>query len=296
MEMSFNKSVNNGLPQEEVTPTRKETNLYLCKADIFVPRTEIPTAHKHLTKILSHVDPGWKFIRIRNNEGSPLNVTDQCPKPIREEKNENTTIQTISVNLFLNELHYQEVLETIHTEIEIWQLRHTIKLLNNFDSSTVIGCMEFYEYSPDLPLWAISPIHFGCKVLRFNIFVHDFEIMREYYEKLLSQPCCFLRKGFCIFKVHSYPGLEVQISLKCETNTKLRHTRSAVLRLKFKKLDVARLNSASSNFLERIKPQVWRTKDPEGNVILLEETGNQSPRKIKRRSKTESTKDELVFV
>lgn len=294
--MSFNKDVNNRLPQEEATPTRKETNLYLCKADIFVPRTEIPATHKHLAKILSHVDPGWKFIRIRNSEGSPLNVPDKSTKPGRQEKNENAAIQTISVNLFLNESHYQEVLETIHTEIDIWQLRHTIKLLNNIDSSTVIGCMEFYEYSPDLPLWAISPIHFGCKVLRFNIFVHDFEIMREYYEKLISQPCHFLRKGFCIFKVHSYPGLEVQISLKCETHTELRLTKSAVLRLKFKKLDVTRFNSASSNLLEQIKPQVWRTKDPEGNIVLLEETGNQSPRKIKRRSKNAPTKDELVFV
>ena len=296
--MSFKKAgVNNSLSQEETTPSRKEANLYLCKADIFVPRTEVPKTHKNLAKILSHVDPGWKFIRIRSSEGSPLNLKDKSSKPGSQEENEDATIQTISVNLFLNESLYDEILETIYTEIDIWQLRHTIKLLNNIDSSTVIGCMEFYEYSPDLPLWAVSPIHCGSKVLRFNIFVQDFETMKEYYQKLISQPCHFVRKGFCIFKVHSYPGLEVQISLKCETNIELRLTKSAVLRLKFKKLDMSRFNSSSLNFVEQVKPKVWRTKDPEGNVILLEETGNQSPRKAaKRRSKTEANKEELVFV
>ncbi|CAB3997434.1 Hypothetical predicted protein [Paramuricea clavata] len=294
--MSFKKDPTELRPtRKETSLTRKETNLYLCKADIFLPRTEIPATRKHLEKILNHVDPGWKFIRIRDNESSPLNTIDKHLNLSNQTDNEESGVQALSVIIFLNEVQYQEVLGTIHNETEIWQLRHTTKLLNNIDSSTVIGCMDFYEYSPDLPLWTISPKHFGSKVLRFNIFVKDFEKMREYYERLTLQQCHFVRKGFGIFKVHSYPGLEVQISLKSELNAELRPTKSAVLRLKFRKLDVARCNFVS--ILEQINPQVWRTNDPEGNVILLEEIGNGShDKRTKRRSKCEATKEELVFV
>ena len=293
--MSSKKDLTMRPTREDAKLTRKETNLYLCKADIFLPRTQIPATRKHLEKILSPVDPGWKFIRMRDNKSSPLSTTDKHFTLSNEEDDDETSVQTLSVILFLNEAQYQEVLGTIQTETDIWQLRHTIKLLNNIDSSTVIGSMDFYEYSPDLPLCAISPKHFGSKVLRFNIFVKDFETMREYYEKLILQQCHFVRKGFGIFKVHSYPGLEVQISLKSELNTELRLTKSAVLRLKFRKLDVARCHLLAT--LEQINSQVWRTKDPEGNVILLEEIGDESRGKLtKRRSKSEATKDELVFV
>jgi hypothetical protein len=293
--MSFEKDGSNCPSRNGIAQSRRETNLYLCKADIFLQRTQIPTTRKCLEKIFSHIDPGWKFIRIRDNKCSPLNTTDKQFTTDSRADNEETSVQALSVILFLNEEQYQEVLGTIHSETDVWQLRHTIKLLNGIDGSTVIGCMNFYEYSQDLPLCAISPIHFGSKVLRFNIFVKDFETMREYYEKLILQQCHFVRKGFGIFQVHSYPGLEVQISLKSELRTELRPTKSAVLRLKFRKLDVARCNSVAT--LEEVNPRVWRTKDPEGNVILLEEIGTESRGKItKRRSKSEATKDELVFV
>ena len=119
--------------------------------------------------------------------------------------------------------------------------------------------------------------------------------MREYYEKLILQECHFVRKGFGIFKIHSYPGLEVQISLKMELKTEVRLTKSAVLRLKFRKLDVARCKLVTT--LEQINSQIWRTEDPEGNVILLEEIGTVSRGKMtKRFSQSESAKDELVFV
>ncbi|XP_028416136.1 protein FAM124A-like [Dendronephthya gigantea] len=277
------------------TRTTKEAALYLCKADIFLPRAEIPSTRKHLAKILSHVDPGWKFIRFRNDEISPLAVKHDRLNTSEIENSEETSIQALSVVLFIDEALYEEVLGTIQNEADIWQLRHSIKLLNNVDDSTVIGCMDFYEFSKHLPLWAISPIHFGNKILRFNIFVKDFEKMREYYERLISQQCNFVRTGFCIFNVHSYPGLDVQISLKKELYAHLHLTRSAVLRLKFRKLDVARCNLVSS--LVQINLRVWRTKDPEGNVILLEEIGNESPDKLsKHRSKSEVANDELVFV
>ena len=293
--MSFTKTVSNRPYRNETTLPRQDTNLYLCKADIFLRRTQIPIVRKHLEKIFNHIDPGWKFIRIRDDKSSPLNITDRHFTSNNQPNYEENSVQALSVILFLNEEQHQEVLGTIHTETDVWHLRHTIKLLNGIDGSTVIGCMDFYEYSQDLPLCAISPVHFGCKVLRFNIFVKDFETMREYYEKLILQECHFIRKGFGIFKVHSYPGLEVQISLKMELKTEVRITKSAVLRLKFRKLDISRCNLVTT--LEQINSQVWRTEDPEGNVILLEEIGMVSCGKMtKRRSQSEATKDELVFV
>ena len=295
--MSFRRDriQNSPTPDRIWTTIGKETALYLCKADIFLPRTEIPSTRKHLAKILSHVDPGWKFIRFRSNEISPLAVKHDRLNMSEMEQNEEGSIQALSVVLFIDEALYEDVLGIIRKEADIWQLRHSIKLLNRVDDSTVISCMDFYEFSQDLPLWAISPVHFGNKILRFNIFVNDFEKMREYYERLISQQCNFVRKGFCIFNVHSYPGLDVQISLKKELYTHLQLTRSALLRLKFRKLDIARCNLVSS--LVQINLRVWRTKDPEGNVILLEEIGNETLDKLtKHRSKSEVTKDELVFV
>ena len=295
--MSFKKSQTRKPSRlGEKAPKENETNLYLCKADILLPSSEISATRKRLGDILTHVDPGWKFIRIQDCENYNLNIKDgEYLKTMNQNYNKETSVQTLSVIIFLHEEHYQEVLETIHKETDVWQLRHTIHLLNNNDSSTVIGCMDFYEHSTDLPLWVICPVHFGNKILRFNLFVKDFEWMKEYYEKLISQECNIVRKGFCIFKVHSYPGLEIQISLKRELNTELCHTKSAVLRLKFRKLDVTRCNLVSA--LKQIKPHVWRTKDPEGNVILLEEVNYESQGKLtKRRSKSEDINDELVFV
>lgn len=286
--MSFEK----GLSKEKAKLNKNDTNLYLCKADIFLPRTQMPATRKDLHKILSPIDPGWKFIRIRDNQGSGLNLSDCYGN---QEDNDETGVQTLGVILFLNEAQHQKVLGTIHSEKDIWQLRHTTTLVSNFDSRAVVGCMDFYKHSPDIPLFSICQKHFGGKVLRFNVFVKDFDAMKEYYERLTLLPCQFVRKGFCIFRVHSYPGLEVQISLKREMRTELRFTRSAVLRLKFREVNLGRFNLIST--LEQLSPQVWRTTDPEGNVVILEEIGNGlRGRPAKRPSKSDATKDELVFV
>lgn len=280
---------------------RKNSNLYSCKLDISLPRKEIPSTRRVLGKILRHLDPAWRFIRIRQDANSPLRILDlNSPSEYCQAEVDTFRTQSLSVILFLHEEQYHSSMpddKSYETELMTsppWQYHHHVELLNKTDSK-VIATQNFYELDPRLPLWALGRVHHGSEFLRFNIFVSDFERMRKYYETLIGKSCTVSRPGFCYFVVYTHPGLEIHLSLKSLFVMKPQCTTSAALRLKFRKLDDIRCHLQSPP--EKINSRLWKTKDPDGNVLLLEEIITESyPTDGKRRSSSLFEENNLVFV
>lgn len=276
------------------TENCEDYGVHLCKMDIFLEKMSISQSRKNIEEVLKNIDSCWKFIQIRDI--CTFVETEQNSIQREEDDDHQTSVQALCVVLFFHEDKYSESLEAFRGTPNTWQLRYVNKLHSNVCNNELIGCLEYYELLPKIPLFALARVHYGRKILRFNIFVEDFDGMKTFYEKLTARESTLVRSGFCVFKIRSYTSLEIQLTLTREIETSLYHMSSTALRLKFHKIDVSQMNFLSH--VDQVKPLIWKTTDPEGNLVLLEQVLDKKQRKleIENHQKSCSSDNELVFV
>lgn len=196
--------------------------------------------------------------------------------------------QALSLVLFLHEDNNPLSAQQIQAKLKLppWKYHHSQylgntnhqqrNLSNTQNQSSVnptsMARQDFYAISPNLPLWAISSVHCGNEVLRFNIFTRDHQSMKQFYSILLNDQPTFDRQHFCLFTIYSQPGLCIQLSLKHDPTLLPIPVQSAFLQFRVHNMNQLSNTLTSSQFnCPHGRTGWWTTYDPDGNFILLQD-------------------------
>ena len=99
-----------------------------------------------------------------------------------------------------------------------WKFHHVTELNTTQQRSKRVNVrQEYYELMPDLPLFSMSPVHFGKQMLRINIISYNHSEMVKFYSLLFGLSPTAVREDFCYFTFNYSKTLTLQLSLKgCE--------------------------------------------------------------------------------
>nr|CAB3244234.1 protein FAM124A-like [Phallusia mammillata] len=121
------------------------------------------------------------------------------------------------------------------------------------------------------PIWGVRKVHYGRKVLRFNLFVsnENWEDQINLYRLILRKNETKVREDFCFFPTFTSPTTAVQFALKkLPKNLKPHPLRSTIVQ--FKVRNVGQLVPLLPHSCEPISELRWRTRDHDSNLILLQ--------------------------
>lgn len=181
--------------------------------------------------------------------------------------------QALSIVLFLRDDAHSQLRAAVakdYLSYPPWIFHHKIELTSRHDFRTVAR-QEYFDCAPrhHFPLWSICSVHCGNEQLRFNIFVKDFEKMTQFYSSLLDQKIQARKTGFCIFRIYSQPGLEIQLSLKYSPCLLPEPTEAS--HLCFLVDSVTHLQAVLPYKVLANDDGTWWTRDPDGNTVMLKQ-------------------------
>lgn len=256
-----------------------ERDPYTCTLEIRLPRDEVPKLKSLYGPLLQWIDPTFQLLHIEESDKNSFitRFEQDDPKGRGNESHlakEQLNTQSLSVVLFLREESKYQLNAGFakgYLQSPPWGFHHKIELANPMDMRTVAR-QDYYGSSPDLPLWTVCSVHYGNEQLRFNIFVNNFEKMKEFYSILTGCEISAGKPGFCSFDLYSQPGLEIKLSLKYSPC--LQPHASRLSALKFNIRSVLYVKQKLRLVLTPNGENTWLTRDPDGNVILLSRDEN----------------------
>ncbi|EDO39829.1 predicted protein [Nematostella vectensis] len=243
---------------------------YQCTLQIRTQKGEGGFLKNLYRPLLEGIDPTFQFICIEESEDVkyPLTVWgENLPR-----SSDNFVCTSLSVVLFLRETFGRLSALSMQKNLgaEPWRFHHRIELPLDV-RPRVTARQDFYQAFPELPLWAISPVHYGNEHLRFHIVVKNFNQMKYFYELLTGVKPRGNSPGFCYFPIYTQKGLDIQISLKCLPQVSPRP--SSGYKLQFKVENVGSLAPYCGGPLLPYGRNSWMTNDPDGNYVILEDVG-----------------------
>lgn len=246
---------------------------YLCTLKIRLPQEEVPRLKSLYSPLLQWIDPAFRLLQIEPQDQCPFtlsNEQDDSKQNVKESSNENhLSTQSLSIVLFLREESKYQLNARFakhYLEKPPWDFHHKIELASRRNMRPVAR-QDYYESSPDLPLWTICSIHYGNEQLRFNIFVKNFEEMKQFYSVLIGAETSASKPGFCTFDIYSQPGLEIKLSLKYSPCLRPRPPKLSAL--KFSVRDILYIKRKLELMLTPHGDNTWLTRDPDGNAVIL---------------------------
>lgn len=256
-------------------------NPFVCAVDIRMSdETEADWVKEQISPFLQWIDPAFQIIRIADENTDHFTII--AKSLAQSERNQiqdscdavdqrTLRTQSLSIVLFLREDAAGQLTAQAakrYLKSTPWEFHHKIELANPRDLKPV-ACQEYYQLSPNLPLFSVCSVHYGCEQLRFNLFTRNFEDMKRFYSAVTGKEKEISRAGFCSFHLYSQPGLAFQLSLKFSPYLKPHLTDTAMLR--FRVNDVQRLRE---NLVFPLMPtgesNTWLTRDPDDNIITIE--------------------------
>jgi len=249
----------------------KHSEPYRCTLRI----QSTPEQGQHLKNLyaplLQGIDPTFQLIQIntsKNNDNNKEMINDNALPAM------GLSTQALSIILFLRDDAHSQLRAAVakdYLSYPPWMFHHKIELTSPYDFRTVAR-QEYYDCAPrhHYPLWCVSSVHCGNEQLRFNIFVKDLDQMTQFYSSVLDEKVQASKSGFCLFRIYCQPGLEIQLSLKYSPCLLPETTESA--QLCFVVDSVTRLQRAALPYkIVANKDGTWRTRDPDGNAVVLME-------------------------
>ncbi|XP_078376998.1 protein FAM124A-like [Oculina patagonica] len=268
--------------EQELEPTQvlsepqldlREKDPYLCTLEIRLPREEVPQLRSLYSPLLQWIDPAFQLLQIEQQDESVItscHEQDGLKQNVTESYNQDhLSTQSLSIVLFLHEESKYQLnagFAKHYLESPPWDFHHKIELASRSDMRPVAR-QDYYESSPDLPLWTVCSVHYGKEQLRFNIFVKNFEEMKQFYSVLTGTDTSASRPGFCTFDLYSQPGLEIKLSLKYSPC--LRPRPSKLSALKFRVSDILDIKRKLGLMLTPNGDNTWIARDPDGNLVIL---------------------------
>ena len=251
----------------------RDKDPYSCTLQIRLPRDEVSQLKSLYSPLLKWIDPAFQLLQIHQQDKRPFNLChelDDAEKNVQETHNkEHLSTQSLSIVLFLHEDSKYQLNARFakrYLKSPPWDFHHKIELASRTDMRPVAR-QDYYESSPDLPLWTVCSVHYGNEQLRFNIFVKNFDEMKQFYSVLIGAETSANKPGFCTFDLYSQPGLEIKLSLK--HSPCLRPRPSKVSTLKFHVGDIPSVERKLRLTLTPNGDNTWLARDPDGNVIIL---------------------------
>lgn len=250
----------------------KRKNPYTCTLEMTLPPEEVPRLKSLYSPLLQWIDPAFNLIQIEQEDNSTPSFyhdKDQTEKVQETHFGDHLNTQSLSIVLFLNEesgCQLNARFAKSYLESPPWVFHHKIELTSRTDMRSVAR-QDYYESSPDLPLWTVCSVHYGNEQLRFNIFAKHFEEMKKFYRVLTRTEASASKPGFCTFDLYSQPGLDIKLSLKHSPFLQPYPPKRSTL--KFSVPDVFDIETRLSLTLTSNGDNSWLARDPDGNVIIL---------------------------
>ncbi|KAI0213468.1 hypothetical protein LSAT2_001502 [Lamellibrachia satsuma] len=156
-----------------------------------------------------------------------------------------------------------------------WRFHHRNELVNaRRPPGRSAARQDYYEFSPTLPLFTVGAVHAGNRHLRFTIFTSSMPAMRDFYTRLTGRGVMHQTDSFCLFELSSRPGFDLQLALK--HSPRLRPRPLPAVFLHFRICSFRSLDLLLSESTRPLAESVWATHDPDGNRLILQETGSSS--------------------
>lgn len=251
----------------------REKNPYMCTLEIKIPYEQEQELKSLYSPLLQWIDPAFQLIQIdQQHKGAVVlsHEQDHLTNIIEDTyTSEHLTTQSLSVVLFLREeTKYQLNARFAKDCLECppWVFHHKIELASRTTLRSVAR-QDYYQSSPDLPLWTVCSVHYGNEQLRFNIFVRDFQEMKEFYSVLTGTEPSACKPGFCTFDLYSQPGLDIKLSLKYSPRLQPYPPKQSLL--KFNVPYILDIKERLNLILTPYGNNRWLTRDPDGNDIVL---------------------------
>ena len=251
----------------------RDKDPYSCTLQIGLPHEEVSPLKSLYSPLLQWIDPAFQLIQIREQDIKSFNLChelDYLEQNVQGTCNkDHLSTQSLSIVLFLHEHSKYQLNARFakrYLESPPWDFHHKIELTSRTDMRPVAR-QDYYESSPDLPLWTVCSVHYGNEQLRFNIFVKNFDEMKQFYSMLIGAETSANKPGFCTFDLYSQPGLEIKLSLKYSPC--LRPRPSKLSALKFHISDIFSVERKLRLTLTPNGDNRWLARDPDGNIIIL---------------------------
>ena len=162
-----------------------------------------------------------------------------------------------------------------HIQESPWRFHHRNELVNARRPSPMsLARQDYYEFSPTLPLLTIGAVHVGNRHLRFTVFTSNMPAMRDFYTRLTCRDVLYQTDSFCLFLLSSRPGFDLQLALKYSPQLIPNPLPFVFLHFRVDPLYSFRsIDLVLSGDTRPLAESVWTTYDPDGNRLILQETG-----------------------
>ena len=222
--------------------------------------------------VMECIDPTMETICIKRQDRLfPKNRKSKTPiTPSTYDSDINANLgrivtQSFGITVLLGEsqcFQTQEIEQKIQREP--WRLHHTMQLLN-WNNWEITAKQNFYELHPELFLLSVSTMSEVKNVIRINIFVKNMVAMKNFYGRILQKLPNSESETYCCFLLETTDQYEVQLSLKMSKQLDIVKTERVALVFKG---PFTLPRSKKSRYGKR----TLKTKDPEGNSIILIDT------------------------
>ncbi|XP_060553798.1 protein FAM124A-like [Ruditapes philippinarum] len=243
-------------------------NAYGLRLTLLAPEGRGTALDRILSSLTDWIDPAKQIVDV--DEMPP---EEDKRKQTKHEKSIDGCLITpaISVMLFVRETG-RMCLDDVEKVLKKspWQFHHKVELHNKNVPRTPLAKQEFYKLADDLPLFAACPVLNENEHLRVNLYVHNFPAMVEFYRTITDTEIETNKPEFCVFELYRQPGLDIQLSLKRSQYIYPIPVESAYVSFNIKNIKVVEL--VSDNEVEHVGGNVYTTRDPDGNLVVLYET------------------------
>ena len=243
-------------------------NAYGLRLTLLAPEGRGITLDRILSSLTDWIDPSKQIVDV-----DEMPSEEDKRKQLKRQKSIDGCLVTpaISVMLFVRETGNM-CLDDVEKILKKppWQFHHKVELHNKNVPKTPLAKQEFYKLADDLPLFAACPVLTENEHLRVNLYVHNFPAMVEFYRTITDTEIETNKPEFCVFELYRQPGLDIQLSLKRSQYIYPIPVESAYVSFNIKSIKVVEL--ISDNEVEHVGGNVYTTRDPDGNLVVLYET------------------------
>ena len=240
-------------------------NPYVIRLTLRSPKGRKVALERILSSLTEWVDPSFQIINVEETIDNGKLKRSKCSSVKNSGK---LVTPALSVMLFMKETgsmcvkHVERVLKK-----PPWTFHHKVELQNKRSPNLSLGKQEFYTLAKELPLWAACPVATSDEHLRINLYVHNFKAMVEFYRAVTEVEIETDKPEFCIFQLYQQPGLDIQLSLKYSPHIYPVPTECAYISFNVNSVETLKLGTRCD--VKRIDGNMYKTRDPDGNLVIL---------------------------
>jgi len=145
-----------------------------------------------------------------------------------------------------------------------WKFHHVTEPRQT-DACRFTARQEYYELSPELPLFSTAMKHTGTNVFRVNIFTKNYSEMINFYSRLLGANASLVRENFAYFTFDYTEDSTLELSLKNDSGVMPYPISQTDLLLTLKEIP-------DLEGVTKITDDLHQVLDPDENSVFISQT------------------------